>query len=51
MLDPKLLRTELQEIAEKLKLRGYSLDISSIDELEERRKTLQVRNPGLAEPA
>ena len=47
MLDPKLLRTELQETAEKLKLRGYSLDISGIDELEERRKALQMQTQDL----
>ncbi|MDT0627052.1 serine--tRNA ligase [Alteromonas sp. W364] len=42
MLDPRLLRNNLDEIAEKLKLRGYTLDVSSLTELEDRRKSLQV---------
>ncbi len=42
MLDPRLLRNNLDEIAEKLKRRGYILDVSSLTELEDRRKSLQV---------
>lgn len=42
MLDPKLLRNEPELIAEKLKKRGFQLDIQRIKELEEQRKSLQV---------
>jgi len=42
MLDPRLLRTELEATAEKLKRRGISLDTARIQELEESRKRLQV---------
>ena len=42
MLDPRLLRTELETTAAKLKRRGVSLDTARIRELEESRKRLQV---------
>ena len=42
MLDPKLLRTELQTVAEKLKTRGFELDVDTINKLEAQRKELQV---------
>jgi seryl-tRNA synthetase len=42
MLDPRLLRNNIEELAEKLALRGYTLDVSDITELEERRKSLQI---------
>ncbi|MCG7529836.1 serine--tRNA ligase [Psychrobium sp. MM17-31] len=42
MLDPKYLRTELEETAARLKARGYELEVAAISELEERRKVLQV---------
>jgi seryl-tRNA synthetase len=42
MLDPKLLRQTPEEVAEKLKRRGYALDTKKLAELEEQRKTLQV---------
>ena len=42
MLDPKLLRTDLQGVATQLARRGYELDTSRDAELESRRKTLQV---------
>ncbi len=42
MLDPKLLRNEPELIAEKLKKRGFQLDIQQIKSLEEQRKSLQV---------
>lgn len=47
MLDPKLLRNELDEVAAKLKIRGYELDVSAIEQLEERRKSLQVETENL----
>ncbi|MCU7797659.1 MAG: serine--tRNA ligase, partial [Candidatus Thiodiazotropha sp. (ex Myrtea spinifera)] len=42
MLDPRLLRNNLQETAAQLARRGYQLDTQRISELEERRKQLQV---------
>lgn len=42
MLDPRLLRNNLQETATQLARRGYQLDTQRISELEERRKQLQV---------
>ena len=42
MLDPKLLRNELDAVAAKLARRGFSLDTTRITELESRRKTLQI---------
>lgn len=42
MLDPKLFRTELAEVAEKLKKRGFELDTARIESLEEARKKAQV---------
>lgn len=42
MLDPRLLRTELEATAEQLKRRGVELDVARIQSLEESRKRLQV---------
>ncbi len=42
MLDPKLLRTDLHNVATQLARRGYDLDTVRVAELESRRKTLQV---------
>ncbi|MDG2089813.1 MAG: serine--tRNA ligase [Gammaproteobacteria bacterium] len=42
MLDPKLIRSELETVAEKLSKRGFKLDVAQIKVLEEQRKTLQV---------
>ena len=43
MLDPKLLRNELRETARSLSHRGYELDVEAFEQLESRRKALQVR--------
>ena len=43
MLDPKRLRTALDEVAQQLARRGYRLDTDRIRALEEQRKALQVR--------
>jgi len=43
MLDPQLLRTDPETIAEALLPRGYELDVIAWRELEARRKELQVR--------
>lgn len=47
MLDPRLLRNQLQETAAQLARRGYQLDSARIGELEERRKGLQVESQEL----
>ena len=47
MLDPKLLRSQLPEVAERLKARGFTLDVELLQSLEEQRKTLQTRTEQL----
>lgn len=47
MLDPKLLRSELESTATRLAQRGYTLDIEQFNALETRRKTLQVHTQEL----
>jgi seryl-tRNA synthetase len=47
MLDPKYLRGDIQQTAEKLKRRGFELDVNSFIELEEKRKSLQIRTQEL----
>ncbi|MDX1301135.1 serine--tRNA ligase [Photobacterium sp.] len=47
MLDSKLLRTELDETAEKLARRGFNLDVEKLRNLEEKRKSLQVKTEEL----
>ncbi|MBS0969751.1 serine--tRNA ligase [Chimaeribacter arupi] len=47
MLDPNLLRTELDAVAEKLARRGFTLDVEKLRALEERRKVLQVETENL----
>ncbi|MDH5517542.1 MAG: serine--tRNA ligase [Gammaproteobacteria bacterium] len=47
MLDQKLLRTELENVATKLKRRGYDLDTKAFAELEARRKELQIKTEAL----
>ena len=47
MLDPKYLRSQLEEIAERLKPRGYELDVKQIKQLEEQRKALQTKTQAL----
>lgn len=43
MLDPRLLRNELEQTAAKLLRRGYTLDVAHYHALEEQRKALQVQ--------
>ncbi|WP_029407228.1 serine--tRNA ligase [Thiomicrorhabdus sp. Milos-T2] len=43
MLDAKLLRSDLETVAQKLKTRGFELDTAKIQALEEQRKALQTR--------
>ncbi|SMY16828.1 serine--tRNA ligase [Photobacterium aquimaris] len=47
MLDSKLLRTELDETAAKLARRGFHLDVETLRNLEEQRKSLQVKTEEL----
>ncbi|MFC4727972.1 serine--tRNA ligase [Coralloluteibacterium thermophilus] len=48
MLDPALLRADLHATAERLRtLRGYELDVASIERLEAERKALQTRTQEL----
>ncbi|HNR91031.1 MAG TPA: serine--tRNA ligase [Dokdonella sp.] len=47
MLDPALLRTQLDVVAERLALRGYALDIVAFEALEAQRKTVQVETQDL----
>ncbi len=42
MLDPKLLRSNLDEVARQLARRGYRLDTQALANLEEKRKRVQV---------
>ncbi|MFQ3268142.1 MAG: seryl-tRNA synthetase [Colwellia sp.] len=47
MLDAKLLRTDLDNIAQQLAKRGFELDSASLSELDEQRKAVQVKTQEL----
>ena len=47
MLDPNLLRNELDAVAEKLARRSFKLDVDTLRKYEERRKVLQVETETL----
>ncbi|EEX50024.1 seryl-tRNA synthase [Pasteurella multocida] len=48
MIDPNILRSNLVEVAEKLKVkRNFDLDVALLSELEEQRKSLQVKTETL----
>ena len=47
MLDPNLLRNELNVVAKNLARRGFKLDVDTISQLEEKRKVLQVETESL----
>jgi seryl-tRNA synthetase len=47
MLDPRLLRTELEQTAAVLARRGFRLDVEQIQALEERRKAIQIETQSL----
>ncbi|WP_410015912.1 serine--tRNA ligase [Sodalis sp. C49] len=47
MLDPNLLRNELDAVAEKLARRNFTLDVDTLRKHEERRKVLQVETETL----
>lgn len=47
MLDSKLVRTQLHEVAERLATRGFVLDVARFEALEAQRKTVQTRTEQL----
>ena len=47
MLDPKLLRTDIQSVADKLATRGFSFDVAAFNGLESQRKELQTKTQDL----
>jgi len=47
MLDPKLMRNDLEGTARQLARRGFVLDTKTLQELEERRKTMQTQTQEL----
>lgn len=47
MLDSKLVRTQLSEVAARLATRGFTLDVERIEALEVQRKTVQTRTEQL----
>ncbi len=47
MLDPKLIRNEAEQIAEKLRIKGYELDVTRLNALESQRKQLQIDTEAL----
>ena len=47
MLDPRLIRNDIENVALKLKIKNFELDVQSIARLEEKRKTLQVQTEAL----
>ncbi len=47
MLDPALLRGQLDDVAERLKTRGYELDKAAIEAIEAQRKAVQIETQEL----
>ncbi|NVJ65532.1 MAG: serine--tRNA ligase [Gammaproteobacteria bacterium] len=47
MLDPKLLRTDIEAVAANLAKRGYELDVAAYNKLEEERKQIQIETQEL----
>ncbi|GAA6152663.1 serine--tRNA ligase [Pseudoteredinibacter isoporae] len=47
MLDPKIVRTQAEDIAKALTKRGFELDVATIQALEEERKDIQVKTEAL----
>ena len=47
MLDPKLLRSDLHAVAQRLAKRGYALDTERLEALESRRRELQAETESL----
>ena len=47
MLDPKYLRNDIEQTAARLKTRGFELDVDAYNQMEEKRKSLQIRTQEL----
>jgi len=47
MLDPQVLRNDIEQVAKALTKRGFTLDIAAIEILEEKRKAIQVKTQEL----
>jgi seryl-tRNA synthetase len=47
MLDPQVLRNNLAEVQQKLRVRGFELDVDAIEKLEAERKVIQVETQDL----
>ncbi len=47
MLDPKLIRADIEKVAQQLARRGFALDVAAITALEEERKSAQVETQQL----
>jgi len=47
MLDPKRVRTQTEEIARRLAVKNFEFDIATFEQLEERRRAIQVRTENL----
>ncbi|KAE8546891.1 serine--tRNA ligase [Marinobacter nauticus] len=47
MLDPKRVRTQTEEIARRLAIKNFEFDIATFEQLEERRRAIQVRTENL----
>ena len=47
MLDSKLIRSQLQDVAQRLATRGFQLDVAGFEALEARRKEVQTRTEQL----
>lgn len=47
MLDPQVLRNDINQVAKALAKRNYKLDIATIEALEEKRKVIQVKTQEL----
>lgn len=47
MLDPKCLRTDIETTAQRLASRGFKLDVAAFNEMEEKRKSLQIKTQDL----
>ncbi|MFT7685286.1 MAG: seryl-tRNA synthetase [Candidatus Azotimanducaceae bacterium] len=47
MLDPKLIRSDIDLVSDRLKIKNFVLDVSLISSLEEKRKSVQIKTEAL----
>ena len=47
MLDPQVLRNDIEQVAKALTKRGFTLDVAAIETLEEKRKAIQIKTQEL----